>query len=235
MRGFGVLAQQEVVMQKLMVLALVVVSQVASAQAVRNGVERVKDRQDLRQDRRQGADDRLDAARAQQLLGEYDQAIAANNPAKLTSVESRFSKHLAQEIAESRVESVQARQEVREDKREVRSDRREVGRDVASGKGPAVVADDLRDKTRDRVNTIDDRVDAAKERGSRERMVAIQSQTAALAGRFDPGSLQQKRALYAEVVGIAANEVHRDNQETREDHRELREDRRETREDRRQR
>ena len=221
-------------MQKSLMVVAVLLSQAAFAQAVRNGIERAKDRQDLRQDRRQGADDRMGLAKAQQLLADYDRAIAANTPGQLGAIDAAFNRHIAQEIAESRVESVQARKEVREDKRELRSDRREIRGEVATGRRAAVVADDVHDKNRDRRNTADDRVDAAKERLSRERLEAIAAQTSSLAGRFDAVSVQQKRALYAQVIGVAVNEIRRDNQENREDHRELREDRRETREDRRQ-
>jgi hypothetical protein len=93
----------------------------------------------------------------------------------------------------------------------------------------------VHDKHRDRANLADARADAARERLSRERLVAIQTQLGGLAGRFDPPSVSQKRQLYAEVVGQAVGEIQRDKAERREDHRELREDRRETREDRRQR
>ncbi len=221
-------------MRNVLMVALMV-SAVVSAQPLRNGVERTKDRQDLRQDRRQGTDDQIDAAKARTMLGEYDRAIASNDAAQLGAIDASFGHYLAREIEESRVESAQAKQEVREDKRELRSDRRELRTDVATGRRPAVVADDVHDKNKDRRNLADDRADAAKEGLSRQRLVAIQTEAAALNGRFDPTSVQRKRALYAEVVGVAVNEVKRDQQESRDDHRELREDRRERREDRRQR
>lgn len=214
-------------------LAVLVVSQVAAAQAVRNAAERRRDRQDLRQDRRQLTDDRRDARQVHQLLVDYDAAIAANDAARLGGLDAAFRAHLAKEIGESRVESAQARQEVREDKRELRSDRRELRQDVALDRRPGVVADDARDLARDRANLADDRRDAARERLSRERLLAIQGQLGGLEGRFDPGSVQHKRALIAEVFGVAKAEVVRDREERREDRRELREDRRERREDRR--
>lgn len=214
-------------------LAVLVLSQVASAQALRNAIEKAKDRQDLRQDRRQLADDRWDAARAAKMLAEYDQAMAAKNVLKLGQLDGAFKLHLEREIAESKVESAQARQEVREDKAELRSDRRELRQDVALDRRPGVVIDDAKDKAKDRVDLADDRRDVVKERLSRERLQAIAAQLAGLAGKFDAGSVQAKRGLYAEVVGNALNEIARDKQEQREDRRELREDRKETREDRR--
>lgn len=214
-------------------LVAVLISQAAAAQALRNAVEKARDRQDLRQDRRQLADDRWDAARAAKMLAEYDQAMAAGNALKLGQLDGAFKLHLEREIAESKVESAQARQEIREDKAELRSDRRELRQDVALNRRPGVVVDDAKDKARDRANLADDRADAVKERVSRERLLAIQGQLAGLTGKFDAPSVQQKRALYAEVLGNALNELARDKQERREDRRELREDRKETREDRR--
>lgn len=215
------------------VAVAVVLSTVASAQQMRDRLERRKDRQDLRQDRRQGADDRLDAAQVSQLLRDYDSAMASSDVGRLTTIDQAFRSYLAREITESRVESAQKQQEVREDKREVRSDRRELRQDVALNRRPGVVADDVGDKARDRVNLADDRGDAARERLSRERLQVIDGQLASLSGRFDGVSVNQKRQLYAEVVGAAAREVAGDKVEQREDKRELREDRRETREDRR--
>jgi hypothetical protein len=222
-------------MKRLLIVAVMAVSSLSLAQAPRNRIERANDRQDLRQDNRQLADDRMDAARAAQLLTDYDAAAARNDAARLGQLDVAFTRHLERELAESRVESAQARQEVREDKRELRGDRRELNRDFAQGRGPGVKADDARDLARDRADLADDRRDAAKERVSRERLLAVQAQLAGLTGRFDAGSVSQKRALYAEVLAVAVNEVHRDKVERREDRRELREDRRETREDRRQR
>ncbi len=217
------------------IVAALLFAQAASAQAVRNAVEKAHDRQELRQDARSTNDDRLDAARAKALLAQYDQAAALNQPAQMAALDDAFNRHISREIVESQVESAQDRQEVRRDKRELRSDRREVRRDLATGKRAGVVADDVHDKNKDRRNAADDRVDALKEHISRERLTAIQGQLAGLQGRFDGPSVQAKRALYAEVVAAAAVELHRDAQETREDKRELREDRKETREDRRQR
>lgn len=215
------------------VMAALVFSSVASAQAFRNKVEKAKDRQDLRQDRRQQADDRLDAMRAAKLLSDYDAAAAANDAVRLGALDVAFNRHLTREIAESKVESAQARQEVREDKRELGSDKRELKQDLALGRRPGVVVDDVKDGRRDRANLADDRADAVKERLSRERLLAVQTALGPLAGRFEPGSVAQKRGLYAEVLGVALNELQRDRQEKGEDRRELREDRKETREDRR--
>ena len=117
-------------------MGAVLFASVVSAQPRPNRIEKAKDRQDLRQDRRQLADDRLDAVRAAQLLRDYDAAAIANDAARLAGLEQAINAHLARELAESKVESAQARQEVREDKRELAGDRRELRQDVALGRRP---------------------------------------------------------------------------------------------------
>lgn len=181
-------------------LAAAVLAPLALAQPL----ERAKDRQDLRQDRRQTQNDRVDFARATTMLREYDQAASLNNVQQLSALDAAFNAHIAGEIRESKVESGQKTQEVREDRREVRSDK----------------------TVRDQINRADDRRDAAKERLSRERLVAIQAQLGGYAGRFDPTSLGIKRQLYGEVVNAASREISGNQQEKIEDHKELREDRR---------
>ncbi len=219
-------------MTRYLMLAALLSGSFACAQSLQNRNERVRDRQDLRKDRRQLTDDRLDAARAAALLHDYDAAAAMNDVARLGGLDAAFNQHLAREIAESKVESAQARQELREDKRELRSDKRELRRDLAVNRRQGVVMDDARDQRRDRRNLADDRVDAATERLSRTRLIDLQGQLGSLAGRFDGAAIAHKRGLYAEVLGAAMLEVTFDRQERREDQRELREDRGERREDR---
>ena len=220
-------------MTRYLLTAALLLGSVASAQAFKNRQERRNDRQDLRQDRRQLTDDRLDAARALQLLKDYDAAAAVNDVPRLGQLDVAFNQYLSREVAESRVESAQARQELREDKRELATDRRELRQDLALGRRPGVVIDDAADKRRDQVNLADDRADARAEGWSRARLIDVQNQLAPLAGRFDAAAITQKRSLYAQVLGNAFNELSRDKQERTEDRKEFREDRRETREDRR--
>jgi hypothetical protein len=63
------------------------------------------------------------------------------------------------------------------------------------------------------------------------RRRSIAQEYRGLMNRVDAPSLDRKRTLLVELIGIARAEVRQDKQETREDHKELREDRRETRED----
>ena len=215
-----------------LVMAALFVSTIACAQSSRNRIERSRDRQELRQDKRQLKDDRRDAARTLGMLSDYDAAAAANDVPRLGALDVAFNEQLNQELAESSRQSAQARQEVRGDRRELGGDRREVRQNV--GRRPGARRDDVRDQRDDRRDLADDRRDATQERLSQARLLEIQAQLAAFAGRFDPPSISQKRALYGEVLGLAFNELKRDKQERREDKRELREDRRETREDRRE-
>ncbi|MFT3711154.1 MAG: hypothetical protein QM817_26290 [Archangium sp.] len=189
---------------RIVVALFVITSSMACSQPMRNRVERARDRQDLRQDNRQLANDRWDAARVSELLREYDAAMSVGDVARLGGLDAQFNGYVAREITESRVESAQDRKEVRQDRRELRSDR----------------------TVRDGVNLADDKRDAAREFLSRERLQVIQGQLGSLSGRFDVPAVQAKRSLYAELVGAAVRELGNDKGERSEDRRELREDRR---------
>lgn len=192
-----------------------------------------QDRREIRQDQRQIADDRRDAQRFAQLLAAFDQARASGQPAAMASIDQRVQAAIAGEINESNREVVQKGAEAARSQNEVGRSRREVGRDVGRGQ-PVRAADDRRDLRDDRRDSRDDRRDAQREVIDNNRLRALQSQYAALAGRFDPPSLDRKRALLVTLNGLAAAELAGDRRENREDRRELREDRREIREDRRQ-
>lgn len=205
----------------------------AVAQPVRNEIERRKDKQDLRQDRRQLVNDSKDLADVNALLAQFDAAVAKNDAAGIKAADEGFSRYLAREAVEAKVEVQQAQQEVREDRREVRGDRRELTKDVVTGKRVGAVADDARDLGRDKVNVADDKSDAAKERAARNRLALIRAELAPLNGLVDPAATTKKRVLYAEVANLARTDLVRTKVEQGEDRRELREDRRERREDRR--
>lgn len=217
-------------MKKALGLLVVGLSACATAQPVRNRVERANDRQDLRQDKRQLVNDAKDLGDVNALLAQYDLALSRNDAMGIKAVDAQFQNYLAKEAVEANREVAQAQQEVRQDKREVRGDRRELGGDLARGKR---AGDDARDLARDKVNTVDDRSDAARERNARSRLFLIRGELAPLQGLVDPGATARKRALYAEVVTLAKSDLARTKIEQGEDRRELREDRRETREDRR--
>ncbi len=226
-------------MKRLEMLGFVVVvfafSNVAMGQPARNAVERSQDRQDLRQDNRQLADDQGDLARLTLLLQRYDHARAVHNLAELDRVELELRDYLATELREDRRETAQDRQELAESRSEVRSDRRENSRNRATGSRPGQRAKDRHDTRDDRRDRADDRRDLQQEQAQHRRKQTIANELATLYHRHDPSAIARKRALIVELWQLAQVEVQQTAAETREDQRELREDRRETREDRRHR
>lgn len=210
------------------------IASVAEAQVLRDRGEKASDRQALRQDVQEGRDDWRDAARLEALLSRFDAARARGDQAALLAIDAEVRRLLAGEVAESRVEYVKDRGEMRQDQRELASDRRELGRDHAAGRGPGVKADDVRDRNDDRRDLRDDRRDARAEARHVFRIAEIDSELGRLSGRADARSLDRKRVLLAELVGLARQELRQDRREAGEDVRELREDRRELREDVRQ-
>jgi hypothetical protein len=196
----------------------------------RDRMEKAGDRQELRQDARQTMDDRLDVAKLEATLAEMDRARAARRPAEVSLVDRRVMELMRQEAFESRFEMAQKAGEVRKDGAEMRSDRREVRQDVAAGM-PGKTANDTRDLRDDRRDKRDDQRDLAREQIQASRRYQIAQEYRGLMNRVDQPSMDRKRVLLVELIGIARNEVRQDRQEAREDRKELREDRRETRED----
>lgn len=173
---------------------------------VRRAGETVRDVRALNVDRREMRDDVRDANRWAAVSARFDAARAANDVPALSAVDVELRALLAQELREGRVELARDGAEVRQDNRELRRDR---------AVGP-VARDDRRDRR-------DDVRDAKVEARAGQRLAAIDAQLAGLAGRFDPPSLQQRRALLDEVMALSRQELRRDTREQREDRRELRE------------
>lgn len=196
----------------------------------RDRVEKVQDRREIRQDARQTMDDRLDVVKLEATLAELDRARARPRPVEVSMVDRRVMELLHAEAVESRVEMTQKVGEVRKDNAELRSDRREVVQDKAMGT-PVKAANDVHDMRDDRRDKRDDQRDLAKEAVQASRRHQIATEYRGLMNRADAPSMDRKRVLLVELIGIARAEVRGDRQEMREDHKELREDRRETRED----
>ena len=173
---------------------------------VRRAGETARDVRALNVDRQEKRDDARDANRWLAVSNRFDAARAANNFALLGALDSEIRALLAQELREGQAELARDRAEVRQDNRELRRDR--------------VVGPVARDDRRDR---RDDVRDVKVEANSRQRIAAIDAQFAGLAGRFDPMSLQQRRALLNEVMALSRQELRQDNREQHEDRRELRE------------
>lgn len=137
----------------------------------------------------------------------------------------------------NRIERGRDRQELGQDKRQLKDDRRDAARTLgmlgdydaaaAANDVPRLGALDVAFNEQLNQELAESSRDAAKERLSKARLLELQAQLAAFAGRFDPPTISRKRALYGEVLGLAFNELKRDKRELREDRRETREDRRE--------
>jgi hypothetical protein len=196
----------------------------------RDRMEKAQDRGEMRQDGRQAMDDRMDLAKLEATLAEMDRVRATRRPAELAMVDRKVMELIRDEAVESRTEMAQKAGEVRKDSGELRSDRREVRQDTAMGMPGKTVNDthDLRDDRRDK---RDDQRDLAKEQMQATRRHQIAMEYRGLMNRADQPSVDRKRTLLVELIGMARNEVRGDRQELREDKKELREDRRETRED----
>ena len=218
-------------------LALPLASGCASrsyAQERTNTTERLRDRQDLRQDRRQLVDDRGDLRLLTQWASELESAQKNGDNKAVASLDAELDAYLKSELAESKREVAQAQQEVREDRRELRSDRREI-RDNREGEASAEErADDRHDLRDDRRDRRDDRRDAAQQRADRAAKVDMAEELKALVGRYDDEGLKARQILIDRLKLLAEAEMGENREELREDRRELREDRRETREDQRQ-
>ena len=158
-----------------------------------------QDQREVRQDQRQLADDRRDARRYANLLAAFDQARASAQPQAMAGIDQRVQTALNAEINESNREVAQKGAEANRSQAEVGRGRREVGRDVVRGQ-PGRAADDRRDLRDDRRDANDDRRDARRESIDNSRLRSLQSQYAALAGRFDPPLLQR-------LVGLAYYEL----------------------------
>lgn len=216
-------------------LSLLLTLTVAATAHAQNRLERAQDRRELRQDARERRDDRRDAAKLVDLLRRFDALRAARDYAALTALDTEARDLVGAELRETRREWLKDTAEIHRDRAELGTDRRELARDAARGRGPAVKADDRRDLRDDRRDLRDDRADRRAEARDAARLDALERELAGLWGRVDEPSLDRKRALIQELIGLSVRELAQDRAERREDVRELREDRRETREDRRQR
>ena len=190
--------------------------------------ERMGDRQEVREDRRETRDDLWDAARLQALLNDYRAARRARDGGALSALDNRFMAEIVVEVHESRVETGEKADEVRDARGERNGERREVVKDVVTDH-PGHAANDRRDLRDDRRDLRDDRHDLAKEAAALKRKKAIRDAYQQQLGRVDGRSLGIKEGLIKKAVAEAKLEVRQDVKEKHEDVRELREDRRDVR------
>ncbi|GJM44245.1 MAG: hypothetical protein DHS20C21_10870 [Gemmatimonadota bacterium] len=201
---------------------------------VRNATERARDRQEIRKNQQEQADDLADRTEAVKLAEALAAARETNDEAALAAVDASVLHYLAGEVKEAGQEEGQAKREVRQGRREVRSDRREIRENRKKNEKVVRKIDDRRDRRDDRRDLRDDQSDAREEAGRFERLTRIHEDWNALEGNFEPGALDRRAELLVALQALATSEVAENVEESAEDRRELREDRRETREDRRQ-
>lgn len=183
-----------------------------------NALERIDDRTDL-------ADDRRDLRKLLAATERWEIAVSDDDRAAEAAADREIRAWLQAETRESRRDVGEARREVHRSNREVRGSR------VDARTGPRNVADQraLRDDRRDRA---DDQVDRAQARMDLNRTREISQELATMQPTFTSGKANE--AQYARKHALLTELRHMARRELGEDREELREDRRETREDRRQ-
>lgn len=203
--------------------------------AVRNTVERVQDRRDLRHDGAVLVDDHADKLQIELLREEFSAARTRLDAPALAALDARVESYLAFELGESDQEIVGAKRELGRDRRELRSDHREIRKNRRQVVAPGERADDRRDLRDDRRDRREDRRDVAHEKHEERTLEETRADWIAFPDdAANAEALSGKAAILDRLVAVAQAEVARDKQEVREGRRELREDRRETREDRRE-
>lgn len=208
-----------------------------NAQAVRNGVERAQDRNQIANDKAIIQRDRQEIADFRATRAALSAAVNNGNQAKVRAKHQQLIADMEREIAQGAAKLKQDNREIAQSKSEVRSDRREVRRDVRQGK-PLQAADDRRDKRDDRRDLADDKNDRNEQIRRNNRQKEILAVFKAIKVKENPKALSAikgKRALLEEFEQTLIRDMGENWEELGEDKRELREDRRETREDRRQR
>jgi hypothetical protein len=190
--------------------------------------ERVENRRDLREDRRETVNDRWDAARLEAILVEYRAAAKAKRKNVIKALDARFGAELALELRESRVEVAEKVEERNDSRRERNEERREVVVDVVKGH-PVKTLRDAKDLADDQRDLRDDRRDTAAEVAALAAKRDLRDRFAPLSGKVDAGAIDRKIGIIEQAVVLAKKEVAGDVRERHEDRREIREDRKDTR------
>jgi len=189
--------------------------------------EKIENHRDLREDRREGRNDRWDTARLEAILVEYKAAAKAKRNKVIKGLDARFTAELALELRETRVEVVEKVEEKNDSRRERNEERREVVVDVVKGH-PVKAVRDAKDLADDRRDLRDDRRDLAAETASLAVKRDLRDRFAPLSGKTDAASVAKKIAIIEQAVVEAKKEVRGDVQERIEDRKEIREDRKDT-------
>ncbi len=207
-----------------------------NAQAVRNGVERAQDHNQIQKDKATIDRDRSEIKQFKAYRAGLYNAVDNGKPAVAKGFHTKLVAAMETEIKQGKAKIAQAQREVNQSTSEVRSDRRELRNTRGTGR-PLATADDRRDKRDDQADLRDDKADRAelKVRNARQEEILAVFRAVKVEGPNDFTSLRTKRALLEEFEQTMVRDMGENWEELREDKIELNEDRRETREDRRQR
>ena len=223
------------------VSALLTLPTMLSAQAVRNGAERLIDHKQIADNERMLERDQQELQHFGSLLAEFDAGLSLGDARILQMTYTQLVFAMQREVDQGREKLEQARREVRQSRSELRGDRREIREDRRRVDDEAT-ARTRRDLARDRVNRWDDRRDlrddwsdrtAAQARAERQAAILAEVRVASRLGEGNPETMDRHRMLFAEFYDLQGADYEATEWELREDRRELREDRRETRHDRR--
>lgn len=205
-------------------------------QAVRNGVERSQDRNQIQKDKSVLQRDQAELKQfAANQRGLY-QAVDNDNHALARGFRTKLVAGMQREIAQGEAKIKQSQREVVQSKAEVNSSGREVRNTRGTGR-PVATADDRRDKKDDQRDLQDDKNDARelKARNARQKEILAVFKSIKINGPADFPAIRGKRAMLEEFEVTMRRDMGENREELVEDKQELKEDQRETREDRRQR
>lgn len=179
-----------------------------------------KDAQDVQDARAQRWDDSRDLWHAQNLLSRFDEARNTRNWRQLRDMEGWIFRTLNKEIREGRAEVERADANLRNDVHSARADRRQQWRAGYYWNGHEYVQA-RQDELHDRREARQDWNEAQFKRWTLAQKEGLMSRMQPLANRFDPGSLEQKRAVLVDLINLEENEVRRDANKEHQNEREL--------------
>lgn len=200
----------------------------ATAQPVRNTMDRNADHRQLAVDRDWSERDAREVQEFEQMTTALKDACHDRMSARYREVSANLQKAMDREIEQAGVRSAQAAHEAALSRREFRNERMEAGASGSTRESLQAIDDghDLRDDARDQ--------DTAMTR--HEAMIRIGTLSGALQndiGRGNRAAMKRNAALADEFLSVMRRDLAATRHETVEDRAELREDRRETRTDRR--
>ena len=188
--------------QVALMLATLMVSATAYGQPAR---EVAHDKREVAKDLRERREDIRDIKVLEVLAADFESARARWDLRALLVIDERVRRVAATELAQ--------------DKAELQRDSREVQHDIHEAR-PVTAGDDRREKVREDVR------DVRADRAFMEKHAQVLRDLDALYGRMDAPSLDQKRALMGELIGLARAELRKDTHDLRQDAKELHEERR---------